>query len=174
MDLHEEIKAVLLQAQSEIQANMQAQNINASGRTSRGFRVDEYDEGIKLVLAHEEFTDIICEPRPPRGLSSVQVGVAPLRTIETGTQPLGDRIPKGFYYIIKQWTRDKGMQFARESERQTFAFLTARKIARKGTNRNATPQQVYSEPVKKASNDIRNIVTGILRAEIHKIVKTNF
>lgn len=153
MTIEQNIVQILTQCRDEIRANMASKGINASGRTSAAFKVEKVGGGIALYL-----------DRSGR--------VAPLDTLEIGRP--GGNVPKGFYYIIKQWTRDKGMQFARESERQTFAFLTARKIARKGTNRNATPQQVYSEPVKKASKDIRNIVTGILRAEIHKIVKTNF
>lgn len=168
MTLEEDILRILTQAKAEIQANMQSKGINASGRTSRGFAVETYNGGIRLVLNHDEVASVECKPR---GFGSVQVGTAPLSTLEIGRE--GGRVPKGFYYMIKQWTRDKGLQFASESERQTFSFFTARKIAKQGTKRRTTPVNVWSEPVNKAqaiiSKDIRAHIAGKIDAAI-----TNF
>lgn len=167
--LHKDIVSVLEQCKAEIQATMAAKGINASGRTSRGFRVEEYSGGIRLVLAHEEHATIECKPR---GMGGVQVGVAPLQTLEIGRP--GGRVPKGFYYIIKQWTRDKGLSFGKESERQTFAYFLSRKIAREGTRRHAEKVQVYDLPVKKAKSiimsDLRTAVTNVMV----EVTKSNF
>lgn len=168
MTLEEDILRVLTQAKNEIQANMASKGINASGRTSRGFAVEAYEGGIRLVLNHDEKASVECKPR---GFGSVQVGTAPLSTLEIGRE--GGKVPRGFYYMIKQWTRDKGLQFASESERQTFSYFTARKIAREGTKRHTIPVNVWSDPVNKArdiiSNDIRAHILGRLEAVI-----TNF
>lgn len=164
MTLEQDIIRVLTQAKDEIQANMASKRINASGRTSRGFRVEVYNGGIRLVLAHDETATITCAPRPPQGLSSVQVGTAPLSTLEVGMDGIKGRPPRGFYYMIKQWTRDKGLTFASESERQTFSYLTARKIIKEGTRRNTHHEDVYSTPLQKAQaelqKDIRTYITG--------------
>lgn len=169
MDLHDEILAVLAQAKAEIQANMDANNENASGRTRRGFRVEEYNGGMRLILAHEEFAQVECKPK---GTGSVQVGVAPLQSLEIGRS--AGAVPKGFYYIIKQWTRDKGLSFGKESERQTFAYFVAKKIAKQGTRRNAQHVKVYDIPVKKAQYDIRTDIRAAIQGAITEAVKSNF
>ena len=153
MTIKEDILRVLTEAKAEIQANMESKGINASGRTSRGFAVEAYEGGLRLVLRHDETAQVECKPN---GLGSVEVGTAPLSTLEIGRE--GGRVPRGFYYMIKQWTRDKGLQFATESERQTFSYFTARKIAREGTGRHRLPQDVWSTPANKSVEAIREIV----------------
>lgn len=151
--LEEDILRVLTEAKTEIQANMEGKGINASGRTSRGFAVEQDAEGFRLVLRHDETAEVACTPN---GFGSVTVRTAPLSTLEIGRE--GGKVPRGFYYMIKQWTRDKGLQFASESERQTFSYFTARKIVAKGTRRRTIPEDVWSTPVNKAVLAIREIV----------------
>ena len=151
MELSDEIIRIIEQAKQEIQANMASKGINASGRTSRGFAVETRGGSIALVLRHNETATIECSPN---GFGSVEVGTAPLNTLEIGRP--GGKVPRGFYYMIKQWTRDKGLQFATESERQTFSYFAARKIAKEGTKRNYRHEDVYSEPVKKAEAAIKD------------------
>lgn len=173
MALSDDIVKALTQARDEIRANMDAQGINASGRTSRGFAVEVTKDGYQLVLRHDEKGSVACLPNGNRyGLTSVEVGAAPLSSLEIGRE--GGRVPRGFYYIIKQWTREKGLQFATESERQRFSYFTARKIVKEGTGRHKRPVKVYDVPVKKAkatiSNDIRAAVVGAMT----EAVKSNF
>lgn len=166
--LEQDILRVLTQAKAEIQANMESKGINASGRTSRGFAVEAYQGGIRLVLNHDETASVECKPR---GMGSVQVGTAPLSTLEIGRE--GGRVPKGFYYMIKQWTRDKGLQFSTESERQAFSYFTARKIAREGTKRHFEPTDVWSEPVNKAVEQISKDMRAGVLAQMDAVI-TNF
>ena len=168
MNLEQTIFDILEQARQEILANMAAQHENASGRTSRGFRTEAYTGGIRLVLAHEEFATIECKPN---GNGSVQVGVAPLETLEIGHA--AGKVPHGFYYIIKQWTRDKGIEFGKESERQTFAYFVSRKIAKQGTRRSREHVKIYDIPVKKAEYKIRTDIRAAIAAQIHA-VQSNF
>lgn len=172
MNLEQTIFDTLEQARQEILANMAAQHENASGRTSRGFRTEAYTGGIRLVLAHDEFATIQCEPNPPKDLKSVQVGVAPLETLEIGYDSKSG-VPRGFYYIIKQWTRDKGIQFGKESERQTFAYFVAQHIAEHGTKRSREHVKIYDIPAKKAEYKIRTDIRAAIAAQIHA-VQSNF
>ena len=172
MTLEQDILRVLTQAKVEIQANMQAKGINASGRTSRSFAVEQDAQGMRLVLRHDEVATIECKPR---GFGSVMVGTAPLSTLEIGRE--GGKVPRGFYYMIKQWTRDKGLSFSSESERQTFSYFAARKIAREGTGRHKKHEDVYSAPTRKAikeiNSTIHNYMVGAISAKIQETAKLN-
>lgn len=147
------IAGILTQARDEIRANMQTQNINASGRTSSALQVRQNGSRIELVKVAGEN--------------------APFQTLQYGRG--GGKVPAGFYYIIKQWTRDKGLSFANETERGTFAYFTARKIAREGTRRHETPNtQVYSEPIKKAVESVGQEVRSYILQSVQATIKANF
>ena len=147
------ISAILTQARDEIRANMQTQNINASGRTSAALQVRQNGSRIELVKVAGEN--------------------APFQTLQYGRS--GGKVPAGFYYIIKQWTRDKGLSFSNETERGTFAFFTARKIAREGTRRHETPNtQVYSEPINKAVETVGQEVRRYILQSVQTTINANF
>ena len=110
MTIEQNILHVLAHCRDEIRANMSSKGINASGRTSRGFKVVQDEQSISLILDRSESVSVECKPR---GLGSVIASVAPLHTVEIGRE--GGKVPRGFYYLIKQWTRDKGLQFSSES-----------------------------------------------------------
>lgn len=131
-----------------IQTSMANNNINASGRTSASLEVVQYDGGVRLVSGAGNH--------------------APMPTTEIGRP--GGRVPKGFYHIIRDWSVDKGLTFSTESERGTFAYFTARKIADKGTVRNLNPVDVYSTLVREAVDDIK----GIAQATIKEQINLNF
>ena len=153
----------LQQCRTEIQANMASKGINASGRTSRAFDVRKVAGGYELVLRH----DIqVAVPKKPRGFGSVFAGTAPLDTLEVGRP--GGKVPSGFYYLIKQWTRDKGLTFGSESDRQRFSYFTAQKIARQGTKRHTQNVQVYKIPANRAKADI----LADIRAAVYGAVVT--
>lgn len=168
MTIEQNIVTILTQCRDEIRANMSAKGINASGRTSRAFKVVQRKDGIALILDRSQRIEIPCEPR---GIGSVFARVAPLETIEIGRG--GGKVPRGFYYLIKQWSRDKGIQFGSESERQRFAYFTARKITREGTRRHTTHVDVYSTPVNKAVDMLRKNIGIAISTDIHNVV-TNF
>lgn len=155
MDIRNSILTILERCKSDIELNMDTQDVNASCRTVGSLAVVSDAKGLRLGLfgnAH-----------------------APLGTLEVGRA--GGRVPAGFYQIIKQWTRDKGLQFANESERGTFAYFVARKIAREGTQRHRLPVDVYSTPTKAARNDIEAVLRNMIQAFITTSVqstKTHF
>lgn len=146
MQIIEEIAQILETCKGQIQANMESRKISATGRTSKSLQVERYEGGVRLVSKGEK--------------------VAPFETVQYGRK--AGRVPKGFYYIIKQWSVDKGMSFAKESERSTFAYFLSRKIAREGTERYRTPdEQVYTPPVTEAVKAIR----ATIGANVVKIIK---
>lgn len=156
------IVARLQQCGETIRANMQARKINASGRTSASIRVRETATGVQLVGGNSGTHNV----EAPFGLQ--QRNTAPLPTVEVGRA--GGEVPKGFYYIIKQWSREKGLRFRSEQERGTFAYFTARKIAREGTKRNKANEDIYSTAVTEAAADIRAQFTANVRNTIRMAI----
>ena len=150
MDIRQNISAILERCKADIETNMETQNVNASGSTVGSLAVISDNDGLRLGLfgnAH-----------------------APLGTLEVGRA--GGIVPAGFYQIIKQWTRDKGLSFATESERGTFAYFVARKIAREGTQRHRLPIDVYSTPAKAARNEIESVLRRMVKVGIETSLKT--
>ncbi len=146
--LEQDIKRILEQTRDEIRANMESQRINASGRTSASIKVEEYDKGLRLVGGGQ--------------------GAAPVPTLEFGRE--GGKVPRGFYGIIRQWARDKGLVFATERERNTFAHFVARKIAREGTRRHEQHADVYSTPVEDAKERIKTAASRWFTQQINVTV----
>ena len=142
------IAQILTQARDEIRANMAAKGINASGRTSAALQVVQGGGKIALIKAQGQN--------------------APFGTLQYGRA--GGRVPAGFYEILKQWTRDKGLTFSSETERGTFAYFLSRKIAREGTKRHRSPRtDIYDEPLAKAVDGVRKearkyVIDGIKAA----------
>lgn len=161
-ELEQQIIEVLTQARDEMRANMQAQNINASGRTSASLRVEKYAGGVRLVGGTDGMHPV---SDAPSGIDAADT--APIPTLEFGRAGGGNPpVPRGFYYIIREWSREKGLSFASESERGTFAYFLARKIAREGTKRHQIPADVYSTPVMNARERIETAIKSSLRNTI--------
>jgi len=151
-DTKKRVSERLTAAVSEIQASMQANGINASGRTSASFRVETMDSGVRLIAGGED--------------------TAPIGTLEVGRT--GGKVPAGFTDILEQWSRDKGLVFETESRRKSFAYLLGRKIARDGTQRSREPQDVYSSIAQQAAVDIKNVILAQLTDVVVGQVVHNF
>ena len=149
-DIRKDIEAILERCKADIATNMETQGVNASGRTVGSLAVVSDGAGVRLGLFGNSH--------------------APLGTLEVGRA--GGNVPAGFYEIIKQWTRDKGLQFGNESERGTFAYFVARKIARDGTQRHRLPIDVYSTPAKAARNAIESVLQRMVKVGIETSLKT--
>ena len=141
----DEIERVLLEVRDEIKAKMASEGVNASGRTSAGIQVQRYENGVRLVMTGED--------------------VAPLATLEVGRR--GGKVPMGFADIIEQWSRDKGLSFPRDRDRRHFAYLTARKIARRGTQRHQQPIDIYSEEVTRGVARLKEGIKAQVTEYIH-------
>lgn len=139
------IAQILLQARDEIRANMAAKGINASGRTSAALQVVQRGGKIELV--------------------KVAGKNAPFGTLQYGRG--AGYVPRGFFYIIQQWTRDKGFSFENEKHRNAFTAYVVNKIKTEGTKRHRSPRtDIYDEPLEKAVDGIRqearkHVIDGI-------------
>ena len=161
------VVAILAKARDDVRANMQAKGINASGRTSASIIVRETDTGVQLIGGKPGQHIVSGQPR---GVDVLVDDTAPIQTLEIGRP--GGSVPKGFYYILKQWTLDKGIPFAKESERQTFAYFLARRIARDGTRRHKVPEDVYTTTAKEAAQAIQKDLTLLVNTEIKSVLQT--
>ena len=141
----DEIERVLLEIRDEIRAKMASEGVNASGRTSAGIQVQRYESGVRLVLTGDD--------------------VALLATLEVGRR--GGKVPMGFADIIEQWSRDKGLSFPRDRDRRRFAYFTARKIARQGTQRHQQPIDIYSEEVTRGVERLKDGIKAQVTEYIH-------
>lgn len=90
-------------------------------------------------------------------------------TLETGRK--SGKVPAGFYQIIKQWVIDKGISFDSQSERNSFAYLVSRKIAREGTQlyRTGAEADVYTTEVPDTIERIKDRVGFLMRLEFESI-----
>lgn len=89
--------------------------------------------------------------------------------LETGRR--GGKVPKGFYKIIQQWVKDKGISFSSVRERNTFAYFVSRKIATEGTRlyRSGVTEDIYSTEIEKTIEAIHKRVFGIFERDIDSI-----
>lgn len=159
--LESDIIRILSKCADDVRANMQAQGVNASGRTSASVRVREVDgHGFQLVAGQDSDHEI---DAGKHGTMTVR-DTAPFPTVEVG-RPAG-AVPFGFYYIIKQWTKDKGLSFASDSERATFAWFVSKKIKREGTRRNASPIDVYSTAARNAADEVRKVCASFVSKNV--------
>ena len=86
--------------------------------------------------------------------------------LETGRKP--GKVPKGFYQIIQQWVKDKGIQV--ESPK-SFAYFVAQKIAREGTelHRQGGRADIYSPEIEKTIQEIMNRAFAIFKEDVTHI-----
>ena len=175
--LEQQIWSILEQAGTEIRVNMQSKRIDASGRTAASIHVERYDKGMRLV-GGTEGTHPVTDYPAWRGTADA-ADTAPIPTLEfgRGVSTKTPPVPRAFYYIIRQWTRDKWLNFSSESERSTFAYFLSRKIAREGTERSRNHIDIYSTPVMNAKDRINAIVKAsvqnTLRAALGGMSVTN-
>lgn len=90
-------------------------------------------------------------------------------TLEAGRKP--GKVPAGFYQIIKQWVIDKGISFDSLTERNSFAYLVSRKIAKEGTQlyRTGADTDVYTTEVPETIERIKDRVGFLMRMELESI-----
>lgn len=140
---------ILEKAREDIVANMEAKDINATGRTAASFRVERYDGGVRLVMGGEN--------------------TAPLQTLEVGVAPEeAHKNMQTLVAVLYEWSKAKGIQFDKEGRRRSFAYLLGRRIQQKGTLRHMSPEDVYTSIVLQVADDVRIQATAEITQFIHK------
>lgn len=136
----------LEECRAAILASMEAAGVNASRRTANSLQVLTGDGSVRLAFIGG-------------------VDRAPAATLEVGRP--GGNVPKGFYNILAQWSKDKGIQFATERERNTFAYFLAKRIAAEGTLRHANNIDIYSTNAREAVADIRSRLKAAIVTQLN-------
>ena len=160
----ERVEAILNEARDAIRAEIDSKGINATGNTSKSFRVERYEGGIRLVMGGESFP------------------TAPLETLEVGRP--GGNVPGGFRMtkagvldvsntfkaILIEWAKAKGIADFGWGR----ATMLGRRIAAEGTLRHRSPVNVYSQAVTDAVAKISDAVTVIVTKKINDNVLKSF
>lgn len=125
-----------------IASNIMSAGMNASGRTIASMRVEVNDNEGTLF------------------------GRRAFEVLESGRKP--GRVPKGFYQIIYQWAIDKRI---RVRNLKSFAYLTARKIAREGTllYREGGRNDIYTPEIRKCIENVRSRGISMINEQIKTI-----
>lgn len=154
------IATILELAKQDIQREMAAKDINASGRTSRSFRVVIEANRIALVMGGPD-TAPLATLEVGRPAGNVPGG---FRTTKTGVQDVSNT----FKAILVRWAREKGIPDFGWGQ----ATLLGRRIAKEGTLRHRSPVNVYSEAVIRAANEVKRYGRARVTELIHKELTT--
>lgn len=73
-------------------------------------------------------------------------------TLEVGRK--GGKIPYNFKQILIDWAKAKGITFSSDAQRNSWAWFTAKKIARQGTQRNKNPQDIFTTPLADLTKEV--------------------
>ncbi|MFZ4412456.1 MAG: hypothetical protein ACOYOV_05170 [Bacteroidales bacterium] len=139
------IESELSLLKEKIISNHLSAGQKASGRTAASLK----------VMVDSEFVSLL--------------GRKAIGTLETGRK--AGPVPKNFYLIIKKWTKDKGLTFESETERGTFSYFVAKKIAEEGTMlfKEGGRNDIYSVEIPKTINKIAERITERFITEITNI-----
>lgn len=152
MNINDQIAQILEAAKLQIQANMATNGVNASGRTSQSFAVQQHANGVRLVMQKGD--------------------VAPVKSLEIGTAP--HIATWGIFGKIQDWIIDKKLtirnipyltdrphKYTQEERNLRFAAgAITHKIINKGTNRYITPAEVIYTPV---IDDVKKKVHAVMQ-----------
>lgn len=159
---------VLEQCKSEIQSNMAAKNINASGRSSRAFHVRKTADAIQLVYGSAERIAPLDTLEIGRPAGNVPGGFS-LHIAKTGAYAGRPDVSNKFKGMLMYWAEEKGISM-------TWGGATnlGRKIAYSGTDRHRNPEDVWSTPVNKAVETLRHDLRILIASSIHQTITTHF
>ena len=161
MEIEAKVTELLEDAKQRIQDNLATMGINASGRTSRSFRVERYDGGVRLVMG------------------GTADRTAPLSTLEVGRPggnvPGGFRVTKAgivdvsntFKAILVRWAAEKGIaDFGWGA-----ATMLGRRIADRGTNRHRNHDDVYTSVVMQTAEEVKDGLRSVFTMSIHEKIR---
>lgn len=127
----------LEEIRSDIGRNILDKGLNASGATIRSMEIVDEADGATLY------------------------GRAYFSALETGRKP-GKMPPSSRIY---RWTFDKRLAFRDERERKSFAYLTARKIGREGTQtyRDGGRTDIFTEVIERRVSEFEARLVALYR-----------
>lgn len=131
----------------------------------------------KVIIAHHLNTGQRASGRTERSLrfeftedTGILYGRQAFGVLETGRS--GGKVPKGFYQVILQWVKDKGIQVDKP---KSFAYFVARKIAAEGTklHREGGTVDIYSQEIPQTVQNILNRLFGVFAKDVEHINLNN-
>lgn len=134
---------------------------------------EELESLKKRIIANHERAGQVASGRTKASLrvevgnnEGILWGRSPFGTLETGRKP--GKVPKGFYHIILQWVKDKGISVENP---KTFAYFVSRKIAREGTElfRSGGRADIYSNEIPKTIDSAGKKLMGLFSIEVENI-----
>lgn len=152
------VEEILERCKLQIQDEMRAKDINASGATSDSFRVERYAGGIRLVMGGTE--------RRTAPLETLEIG-RPAGNVPGGfrTTKAGVRdVSNTFKWLLIQWAKEKGIADFGWGR----ATMLGRRIADEGTLRHKAPVNVYSQAVVDARAEIGEAIEMTITTKIHE------
>ena len=159
MTIEEQIVGLVEKAKAEIQTRMEQEDINASGRSSRSFRVVRYDGGVRLVYGGAD-TAPLCTLEVGRPGGNVPGGFV---TTKAGVRD----VSKTFKAILIQWAKDKGIQDFGWGR----ATMLGRRIAEQGTLRHFQPVDVYTSIVMQTAEKVKDGLRSVFTMSIHETIR---
>jgi hypothetical protein len=164
MDLRQQVLQILAAARADVQRQMQAKGVNASGRTSASMQVRASKTGSQLVGGNsKQHTFTVA------GITFNAYDTAPIPTLQTGSAPWASKPPRTPFWFaahIYQWTIDKALPAASDKERMSLSFAIARKLINDGSERHRVPVDIYTTAAQKAAGSIRQAVLEATKSEI--------
>lgn len=146
MDVNNIVLDALNQVVEQIKTNIDSKGKTASGKAKREMEIQQ-DGNVYRVLVTPYF-----------------------QTLEEGRS--GGKVPYNFKDIIKQWAKDKGLNFSTERELNRFSYLTARKIANFGTEqyRIGKRNDIYTDAINNFTDSLTNKLTELYQININKMI----
>lgn len=147
--------------------------MNGTKREAKVVIGEELEALRKTIIAHHLAAGQRASGRTERSLrieltedAGTLYGRRAFGTLETGRS--GGRVPKGFYQVILQWMKDKGIQVDKP---KSFAYLVARKIAAEGTklHREGGTVDIYSKEIPKTVQNILDRLFGVFAKDVEHI-----
>lgn len=141
--MEKEIEDILDEACAEIVKRHDEEGQRASGRTAASIRVETLGEWHWAIKA-----------------------AAYIEVLQDGRR--AGKVPANFASIIAAWARAKGLTFETAAAARRFAYFTARKIAREGTqlHRSGRHIDILDTPLTTATKRIREVVELDFETEI--------
>lgn len=140
------IVEILKQMKSDIEANIDAAGVSATGKSRNSLSVVEYDKGVKLVSSFKYFA-----------------------VLETGRRP-GKMPPVN---PIVDWIYARGLQKETDAKTRGFAFAIAKKIGKEGYGRPTPPHKSFGSTTSNIYSNVLRAYIPILKKGIVSTIKLN-
>ena len=144
--MRDKILEILNKIKTDIEANIDASGVSATGKSRNSLRIVEYDNGVKLVSSFKYFAVLEAGRRPGK--------MPPTKPIE-------------------EWIYARGLQKETDAKTRGFAFAIAKKIGKEGYGRPTPPHKGFGSTTSNIYSDVLRAYIPMLKKEIVSTIKLN-